>query len=250
LRQFNFTSYLSDQPAPSSPALPQRDILHDIQNGASSILAVAATRVSDAASHVESAISSAAAALPQLEDYVPLNCSFGMRQFCVGYRGQQGLSCSSSAFDVSDLLPDRIQDLPAPVEDAFRERIADLSPLANHLSSLSTSVLVCLIVGSMMMIFMLALSCCLAHAWPSCVASISPKVGTKTRVLVHLAVSMLCSAPYLALVLLQSKVVREAKGLPGWVEVKQGEVFGLSVGILVCAAVFVALSVVVSSRKK
>jgi hypothetical protein len=128
-------------------------------------VAVAATKVSDAAGYVKSALSLAVAAvpkLPQIEDYVPVNCTFSLKCFCVGYLYAQDLLCSDSLFDISALLPDTIQDLLAPLEAAFRERIGDLSPLADHLSRLPTSVLTCLLIGICSIILVLGVFCYLA----------------------------------------------------------------------------------------
>jgi hypothetical protein len=172
-----------------------------------------------------------------------MNCSIGTEQFCVGFRNRQNLSCSYSPFGISALLPEAIEDLPGPVEDALRERMDDLSPLAGDLSSLPQSIDICIIVGTLAMSLVLVLSTYLL--WDSCTRR---NVGIKTRWLAYLAMAVLCCSPYLALVVSQSKVIKEAQGLPSWVEVQKGEVMGLSIGLLVCAAIFVALSAVVSSQ--
>jgi hypothetical protein len=210
---------------------------------------VAATRASDAAGHVESAIGSAVASLPklpelQLDDYLPLNCSFGIHQFCVGYRHQQSLSCSSSRFDLAALLPDEIHALPGAVEDALQERIGDLSPLAGDLSSLPTAVLFCVSTGTFCMMVAILVTSCLAFD-----NSISRKAGAKARVLVHICMFVACSAPYLTLTLLQKNAMDEAGKLPAWVAVERGELFGHSVGLLVCAALFMVLSAIVTWEK-
>jgi hypothetical protein len=58
-----------------------------------------------------------------------------------------------------------------------------------------------------------------------------------------------CCVPYLALALIQSKVMGKAKGLPDWVAVEQGDIFGYSIGLFVCAAIFVPLSAAASYQK-
>jgi hypothetical protein len=246
--QFDLTSALPGPLFSSAPGpLPQRDIIQDIQNGASSLLEVAATRASDAASHVQSSISSAVASLPEapeIEDYFPLNCSFGIRQFCVGYRHEQSLSCSDSPFKISTLLPDEIESLPSLVEDALRERIGELYPLAHDLNSLPTSILICLIIGSITMILALGVSSCLAFD-----NRISRKAGPKARIVIYFFMAVACCVPYLALALIQNKVMRKAKGLPNWVAVEQGDIFGYSIGLFVCAAIFVPLSAAASYQK-
>ncbi|KAL6162332.1 hypothetical protein ACJQWK_11268 [Exserohilum turcicum] len=59
------------------PGLLQRDP-QDIQRGASGILNIAAKKTSDVTGDTQSAVSSAVTSLPQIEDYVPFNCSFGL----------------------------------------------------------------------------------------------------------------------------------------------------------------------------
>jgi hypothetical protein len=245
--QFNITNSLLDPPSPTAPALLHRDLLQDLQNGANSLVAVAATKVSDAAGHVESALSSAVAAVPklqQIEDYVPLNCTFGLKRFCVGYLHAQDLSCSDSPFDISALLPDTIQDLPAPLEAAFRERIGDLSPLADHLSRLPTSVLTCLLIGICSTILALGVFCYLAKVSYGQQAGTARKLGRVWRIVIHLIMATVCCTPYLTLILLQHTVIEEARGIHDWVEVKEGAIFGLSIGLFVCTVIFVALSAI------
>jgi hypothetical protein len=229
---------------PSAHTLPPRDILQDIQNGANSILTVAATRVSDAAGHVQSAVSSAAASLPRIEDYIPQNCSIGTEQFCVGYRHTQNLSCSYLPFDVSALLPDAAQGLPGPVRDAFREQMGRLSPSADDWDRLPGSIDICLLVGLISVILVVV-----PFVWLGSSKWTSRKVATMPKLLVYLATPVVGCTPYSALVALQSRVMIEAKGLPAWVDVQQGAVLGLSVGLLVCAMAFVALLAVASSQR-
>lgn len=193
---------------------------------------------------MESAISSAAASLPQIEDYVPLNCSFGIKQYCVGYINKENLTCSDTPFDISALLPVEIQALPGPVEDVVRERIGDLSPLAGDLSSLPGAVKICLIVGFICSSLVLGLFC-----YPAFYDSISQKASRNVRVLIYLSMALACCAPYFVLILLQTKVVNEAKKLPAWVGVEEGEIIRLSSGLLVCAVVLVPLAAVSFSNK-
>jgi hypothetical protein len=229
---------------PSAPALPPRDIFHDIQNGANSILTVAATRVSDAAGHVQSAVSSATASLPRIEDYIPQNCSIGTEQFCVGYRHSQNLSCNHLPFDLSVLLPDAAQSLPGPVRDAFREQMGRLSPLADHLDRLPSSIDICLFTGLISVLLVVV-----PFAWLGYSRWTSRKVATMPKQLVYLATPVVGCTPYSALVVLQSRPMKEAKTLPAWVDVQQGVVLGLGVGLLVCAMAFVTLLAFASSRR-
>jgi hypothetical protein len=234
---------------PTSPALLHRDLLQDLQNGANSLVAVAATKVSDAAGRVESALSSAVAAvpeLPQIEDYVPVNCTFGMYHFCVGYLHAQDLSCSDSPFDISALLPETMQNFPAPLEAAFHEQIGDLSPLADSIGRLPRLV-VCLRLGLSAMMSMLGVSYYLAYSSYGRGFGASQKLGHISHMVMHLIIATICCAPYVTLMLLQRTVLEKAKANHDWMEVKEGGIFGLSIGLFVCAAIFVALSATFSS---
>lgn len=243
-QQFNFTRSLFDQQSVPSPALLQRDVLQDLQGAASSILDAAATKASDAVDNVQSAVSSVATALPQLEDHVPLNCSFGITQFCVGFR--HSLSCSGWPLTLSALLPDELEDLPAPLEDAIQAGIQELSPLPGSLGNLPEIVIGSLIAGAVSMPLLLVLSCFVAFGWPSCIAKITQKLSTNTQILLHFGVGLVCCLPYVVLVAVQRKVMAAVEKLPAWVQAKAGEVFGLSVGVLVCAVVFAVLAAVLS----
>jgi hypothetical protein len=239
--QFNLTSTFSDLISPSSlQPLSQRDILDDLQNGANSLLAIAATRASAAAGHVESAISSVVASLPEvpnIENYVPMNCSFGTREFCIGYRHKQSLSCSDSLFNISVLLPDEIKALPDSVEDALRQRIGDLSPLADSFKSLRTSILICTLAGLFMMLLLVLLRIPQFYNWIHKKFSLS----FKTRVIILLFMAPACCAPYFALAILHRQVVKTAEKLPDWVAVEKGEVFEYSIGLVVCAVLLLVI---------
>lgn len=230
-----------------SPALSQRDLLQGIQNEGSNILDAAATKASDAFGHVQSAVSSAAAALPQLEDHMPLNCSFGIIQFCVGF--QHSLFCSGSHFTLSALLPDELQNLPGPLEDAIQARIQELSPLPGSLGNLSKGLEGCLIAGFVSMPLLLVLSCCVAFGCPGYIARITQKLSTKKQMLLHLGVGLVCCLPYVILVAVQRNVMAAVEKLPVWVEAEAGEVFSMSVGTLVSAVVFAVMAAVLSRRE-
>jgi hypothetical protein len=248
--QFNITNSLLDLPSPTSPALLHRDLLLDLQNGANSLAAVAATKASYAAEHAKSALSSAVAAvpeLPQIKDYVPVNCTFGLYHFCVGYLHAQDLLCSDSPFRISALLPETIQNLPAPREAAFRERIGDLSPLADSIGRLPRSVVFCLKLGLSAMMSMLGVSCYLVYSSYGPGFGTRRKLGHISHMFMHLIIAVVCCAPYVTLILLQRTVLKEAKANHDWMEVKEGGIPRLSIGLFVCAAIFVALSAIFSS---
>lgn len=182
--------------------------------------------------------------MPQLEDYVPLNCSFGLTQFCVGFK--RSLFCSSSPFTLSALVPDEIRNLPRPLGDAIEARIGELAVLPSNVRDLSTGVIICLIVGALAMVALLLLSCSIAYACPASIGRAVQKVSTRKQMLIHFCVGMLCCSPYVALVAVQDDVIRPAQKLPAWVQAEAGEVFRVSIATLTFAVVFAALVAVLA----
>ncbi|EOA82637.1 uncharacterized protein SETTUDRAFT_22614 [Exserohilum turcica Et28A] len=229
-----FTLNFNLTKSPLSASL-QRDLLKDIKRGAGKILDVAATKTSDAMADTQSSASSAATSLPQIEDYVPLNCSFGMIRFCVGFK--QGRSCSSSRLTVSALVLNKVQDLPGPLKDVIQARVEVLSSLPSSLDSLPTAVIGCLLTGSLSFITLLLLSCCVAYGHSTHLASIIQKIGTTKQMMVHFGIGLACCVPYVVLVAVQHNVTKALEQLPAWVEIKHktqcvtGELVAKSVSV-------------------
>jgi ABC-type glycerol-3-phosphate transport system permease component len=191
---------------------------------------------------VESAISSAASSrsdLPRPDDHVPHTYSFGIYLTCISYH-HGDVACSNAPFDAFSLLLDSFDILPSNVADTMYERWGDLSPLAEDLDDLSTSVLVHLVAGTAHMMLSLAVTSWLAFDY-----SISRKTGCNVRVLLRLFTAM-CFIPYLALIVKQSILLNRLNPLSTWVMVERGAVFGLSVGLCACAVLFAALSTVMT----
>lgn len=188
---------------------------------------------------MQSAVGSVATSVPQIEDYVPLNCTFGLVRFCVGFK--RSLSCSSSPFTLSALVSDEIQDLPGPLGDAIESHIGELASLPGSVRSLSTGVMGCLIAGALSIMLLLLLSCSVAYACPASISRMVQKVSARKQMLFHLGVGMVCCSPYVALVAVQHNVIRALGKLPAWVQAEAGEVFGVSIGTMASVLVFAAL---------
>ncbi|EMD85624.1 hypothetical protein COCHEDRAFT_1161051 [Bipolaris maydis C5] len=236
IAQFNLTET-------PPPGLLQRDP-QDIQREASGILNIAAKKTSDVTGDTQSAVSSAVTSLPQIEDYVPFNCSFGMIVFCVGFKHSR--SCSSSQLTISAFVLDKIQDLPNPLRDSIQARVKDLSSLPGSLDSLPTAVLGCLIAGSLSFITLLLLSYCVAYGHPTRFATVIQKIGARTQTMVHFGVGLICCVPYVVLVAMQHSVTRAVEKLPAWVEIEAGKIFGISIGAMVFAIMFAAFLAILS----
>ena len=214
--------------------------VQDIQNGAKSALSAAATRVVDAADQAQSAISSVATSLQDMEERLPRNCSLGTKRFCIGYEHES--SCSDLPLNLSGLLPASVHDLPAPVEDAIRDRAEALSRLAGTSSKLpAVFVPGTLISGLVSMSAIAVLSLCLAFRWLPCATKILSKLNVWLRALALLSLGLACCSPLILLALFLDTILRAADELPSWVEVERGEACVFCYGGLACALVLTLL---------
>jgi hypothetical protein len=206
----------------SARALRNRDLLEDLQDGARSALEAAATRVAGAATQAESAISSAAATVQSIEDYVPRNCSLGTKRFCIGYK--QDVNCSGLPLNLTSLLPVSLQELPGPVENAIRDRVETLSQLADSSTRFSAfSVSATLISGLVLMIMVVVLALSLSLGRPQVITGVFGKLRVVSRALALLTLGLVCCFPFVLLAVILHTVLKAARGLPSWVEVKTGE---------------------------
>jgi hypothetical protein len=206
------------------------------------MLDAAATNTSDLIGNMQRAVSSAEASLPQIKDYMPLNCSIGITRFCAGFTHRQ--SCSSSRLTLSALVPKETQNLPGPLRDAIQARSEELSQLSDSLSHLPSAVVSCLIAGSLSMIILLLLFYCVAYGFPSCISRICQRSSTRKQVLLHLSVNLVCCLPYLALVVVQYDAIKAVDELSAWVKVEVGDIFGVGIAVMSSAVVFAALSAI------
>lgn len=222
--------------------LLDRDLLQqvqDIQNGAKSALSAAATRVVDAADQAQSAVSSVATSLQDMEERLPRNCSLGTKRFCIGYEHES--NCSDLPLNLSGLLPASVHDLPAPVEDAIRDRAEALSRLAGTSSKLpAVFVPGTLISGLVSMSAIAVLSLCLAFRWLPC-ATILSKLNVWLRALALLSLGLACCSPLILPALFLDTILRAADELPSWVEVERGGACVFCYGGLACALVLTLL---------
>ncbi|KAI0571181.1 hypothetical protein Alg130_10974 [Pyrenophora tritici-repentis] len=234
--KFNFTNALADVLPSSEHALRNRDLLEDLQDGARSALNAAATRVADAGSQAESAISSAAATVQSIEEHVPRNCSLGTKRFCIGYK--QDVNCSKLPLNLSNLLPDGVQELPGPVRDAIHDRAEALSQLVESSTRFPAfSVPETLISGLVLMSIVTTLSLSLAFGRPQVMTRVFGKLKAVPRVLALLALGLVCCSPIVLLVVILDTILTAADELPSWVGVEIGEACGLSFAVLACALV-------------
>jgi hypothetical protein len=190
---------------------------------------VAATKAFDAAGHVQSAVSSAAAAyLQDIEEHIPQNCSFGTTQFCIGYK--HDLKCSDLPFNLSSVIPDIVHDLPDSVGDTVRDRMDAMSLLSASLAKFPAFYIPnTLIAGLILVSTITVFSICLAFGWLSRVVH---TLHVKYWVLGLFVLGFLCCSPLILLVAIMRMLIEKANELPSWIEVEKGEVLGLCFGAL------------------
>lgn len=223
----------------SAHALRDRDLFEDFPDRAKSALNAAATKVADAASQAESAISSAADTVQSIEEFVPRNCSLGVKRFCIGYT--QDVSCSDLPLNFSRLLPEGVQELPGPVQDAIRDRAEALSQLVESSNRFPAfSVPDTLISGVALMGTVAILSLSLALGRPRAMSRALGKLIAVLRVLTFLPflfLGLICCSPFVLLAVMLHTILGAAHELPSWVGVETGEACGLGFAALACALV-------------
>ena len=151
--------------------------------------------------------------------------------------------------ELSSFVEDKIQILPGSVERRLRDSISALSPLVDRLSSLPMVILIGLIVQLTLLMILLGIHLCIACGWPTWVADFTHKLGSKTRLGVHIAIGVILCLPYLILVTLHTIVVTTAKQLPAWVEVGIGDILWLNTGAFVCLLIAVVAAAMIELEK-
>lgn len=238
--QFNLTDDFQGLIAPVSPK-KERDIFQSIQSGANSLLGVAATKVSGAASQVESAVGSAATFAQDLEDRIPQNCSIGTKKVCVSTK--HNVTCAHLPFDLSRIMPDPIKDLPIGLEHAIQERIRALSPIPKTLNRITHfTVQGLLLTWLIPTSFISILSCLLVANWPIQINSLTHRMQTSFKGMIIIATGIIFCSPLAFLVIVISVVIQKAAMLPSWVELEKGEVTALCYGCMGCAVAIIVLS--------
>jgi len=101
------------------------------------------------ASSVQSAAQSAVTSISNLEDILPLNCSIGVKEYCLGY--VQKIACYALPLNISRLIPD---EAPTSILD----QISQLHTLDTALEFVSPLYLqLPLAIGTFLLILMVAI---------------------------------------------------------------------------------------------
>lgn len=216
-----------------------------MSNAKSAIDAVA-TAAPEAASRVKSAAGSLATPIREIDEHIPKNYSIGTRQVCVGY--SYNISCSGLPLNLSTLVSGIISGLPdlldSNTEDALRDRVSRLQPLADSLTKVSAYFRQGLVLSSVLMAVFVLVFICSVFASLFNIASVVLRLGLCWRVTILLVLGLTYCAPFILLASLFMVLQTKMEGLPPWVEVHSGEVSRLCFGALGCAVVMTLLSAI------
>ncbi|KAF2113729.1 hypothetical protein BDV96DRAFT_601206 [Lophiotrema nucula] len=129
--RFNLTSNLTAGLFSKDQSIAPRAFFDDPE----SLIDAAKSAIGPAASKVKSAASSVSTSLQgTLEKTIPKNLSLGTQKFCVGF--VDNITCKGLPLNLSDLLPDTVENLPRPFGDAIRDEVHNLQPIADALSNI------------------------------------------------------------------------------------------------------------------
>jgi len=145
---FNFTDNFTNIQLPNSAIKPRaipdltQPFQSEVQSAASALTAAlpaVASKVQSgigaAASKVQSGVGAAASDIDTIEARIPRNCSFGTKQFCVGFLHKT--PCYNFPFNISDIIPEGI---PEDVTSFISDKVQLLKPLEEILSEVITII--------------------------------------------------------------------------------------------------------------
>ncbi|KAF2681923.1 hypothetical protein K458DRAFT_308528 [Lentithecium fluviatile CBS 122367] len=252
--QFNLTDHDIQGLLPRNKEAAPRDFIEetgDFINDLTSAAGPAASQVVSAAksftsevpelvTKVQSAVTSAATGLEgTLLEFVPQNLSLGTTQFCVGFINSK--DCKGLPLNLSDILPGSLQDLPISIRNVVQDSVDSLQPVATALTNIAY-VRVSLIVGIVFVWLFAIWFIASTLEKVLCIVGIFIGLGRRSRIVVYTVLGVVYCAPLAIatafLVLLKSKV----DTLPSWIKVEHGEVGGLCLGALCCAAVLTIIT--------
>jgi hypothetical protein len=254
--KISITPLFRDQLTPEAVRSAPRDILQDLRDEASNAVNSAASRVNEVANHVESAVSSAIASSPNLDDFVPSNCSFGMEQFCLNFNStKQDTICIRSSFEPLKLLPESVRGLPEPLQLAIEKYLEAFNPVTDKLRSLPAQAKAWLISGTISVTLLLILGLVILyvfHLKPLSLVATWCRNRASVTLVVCFTLGVISCLPYVLLVHVQHKVYSVAASISDWVDVEKGQILGLSIGILSCGlsfSVLLAATIPIVSKK-
>ena len=224
--QFNFTGIH----LPNNPLIPRTipgsDIIQSLESAAQSAVA---TAVSPAISNVESAANTAATAIPDISKIghlIPLNCSLGTKQFCVGFDDR--VDCNNLPLNLSSLVPKTIASF-------VRDQVQVLQPLEDELKKVTpTNIQHCLTGGLVLVLVMAVIFISSIFRRLFCFAKFLLRLSIFIRVLISLTVGLVCCIPFLIPTVILFDIQSKTENMPSSIKIEKGEVGNYCLGALGC----------------
>ncbi|KAH6883882.1 hypothetical protein B0T10DRAFT_564924 [Thelonectria olida] len=246
--QFQLSTNLTD--AIHAKRAPQnQDLLNTIQT--------AADKFPGAASHFESVASAAATSIPNIikdipdqvdsipdlfngipeliEELFPKNCSVGTGKFCVGL--SSNISCSNLPLNMTDIIPPDILKSLGETFDIIRALDTALTKIT---APYFRDTLIVGMVSSFVSVFVLITS---LYGWPSCFRGSIVRPGALCAA-VYLVFGLILGVPFFIPTIILHILRSKLEQLPSWIQVQQGNVYGLCLGCLCCSLVIVIMGIV------
>ena len=139
---------------------------------------------------------------------------------------------------------DFLGPLQSEVSNLIQAGLDSLQPLADRIPHITTYMQTCLIVGIALATLSTLLFFVSVVGRLFCLTRILLQLNLVPRVIVHLALGLLCCLPFLVLVVILHIFQTKTKSLPSWIDVQQGQLGGLSVGTLCCAIEISTVSII------
>lgn len=243
--------------------LGPRNVVQDLEDAAKSLTIDASTLAPSVINNAQSAINAALTAVPgvasrigsatvalatplieDLEQRIPNNCSIGTRLVCVGYA--HDISCSELPFNLSSLVSGATSGLPSTlassIEGALHDKVNQLQPMVDKLSTLSVYLQQLLVLGGGLMVVLLISFICSTLVLLPDVASVVSRFGVPCRMVAVSSLGLVCCFPFILLTAFFAVIQARTRALPPWIEAQSGQVSRLCFGALGCAVVMALLT--------
>lgn len=173
--------------------------------------------------------------VPELiEELFPKNCSLGTGQFCVGL--SNNISCSDLPLNMTDIIPqDIMKHFGESFDDIRSLNIALARVTAPYLRDMLIIGMVSMFVGVLFFIASL-------YGWLPCLKKWVVRPGIQCAV-VRLVFGLVLSVPFMIPTIILQILRSKLEHVPSWIEVQQGNAYGLCLGCLCCSFLVVIVEV-------
>jgi hypothetical protein len=194
----------------------------DIQGAFSTAAAIIPSRVSD----IKSVAGAIATAIPEgITQIVPQNCTIGIKQFCIGFN--KDIECHNMPVTLSKIIPSEVKDLlrlPFDGVDSFDAALSRItSPFIQYT----------LIAGLVVVLIITCIFISLLYGWFSLLSC-----GVNSAALgavIYLILGLLSCIPFIIPTVSLHAVRSRTEGLPAWIQMQQGDLYGLCIGCILSA---------------